>query len=507
VFVDADGHAVMNSIAAGQITLDLPDLAGQVLLALSDGSLGSIVERFPTVSLLHDTGAVADDRVTSDPTLTGRTAPGQPVTVYVDGTASFTVHADAQGQWTAAPAVGEGSHFALVSVTDPYGNVITNGANFNVVTTPPVVTISQAGASVGGSAAPGGLVTVDDGTAILGSATADAGGAWSLPLSLSTGTYTLTASEPDSAGNFGVASVTFDTASCFLAGTRISTHRGEIAVEDLAIGDLILTPDGDARPIRWIGRRAYPAWALARNPALRPVRITRSALAASVPERDLLLSPSHALAFATAHGRVLINAGMLVNGITITQDEAARDIHYFHVELDDHDILFAEGAPAETFLDADCRGLFANAAEFAALYPGADGAAVACLERVEDGLAFAEVLARLEGRAGMMPAEPPGPMRGFIEIEADGRIEGWVQDLANPDLPVLIEVVAGTAVLGRAVANIHRADLAAAGIGKGRHAYRIVLPEGTSCGQVTLRRQEDRTVLPQAEARERALAA
>jgi hypothetical protein len=98
-------------------------------------------------------------------------------------------------------------------------------------------------------------------------------------------------------------------------------------------------------------------------------------------------------------------------------------------------------------------------------------------------------------------------MRGFIDIEECGRIEGWVQDLANPDQPVLIEVVAGTEVLARGVANIHRADLAAAGIGMGRHAYRITLPEGASCGQVTLRRQEDRIALPRANARERSLAA
>jgi hypothetical protein len=184
-----------------------------------------------------------------------------------------------------------------------------------------------------------------------------------------------------------------------------------------------------------------------------------------------------------------------------------QDIHYFHVELDGHDVIFAEGAPVETFLDADCRGMFANAAEYGVLYPGASCAVVACLPRVEDGLAFATVLARLEGRAGVMPADAPGPMRGFIDIETDGRIEGWVQDLANPNQPVLIEVVAGGELVARAVANLYRADLAASGVGSGRHAYRIVLPDWTAYGMVTLRRQEDRTVLPRADANEQQRAA
>jgi len=72
---------------------------------------------------------------------------------------------------------------------------------------------------------------------------------------------------------------------------------------------------------------------------------------------------------------------------------------------------------------------------------------------------------------------------------------------------VLIEVVAGTKVLARTVANVYRPDLAAASIGKGRHAYHIALPDGTTCGMVTLRRQEDRAALPRADARKPPLAA
>ena len=91
-------------------------------------------------------------------------------------------------------------------------------------------------------------------------------------------------------------------------------------------------------------------------------------------------------------------------------------------------------------------------------------------------------------------------MRGFIDIAEGDRIEGWVQDMANPDQPVLIDVVAQGRVIGRAAANIHRPDLAAAGIGDGRHAFRIALPDAFAAAGVTVRRHEDGALLPLAGA-------
>lgn len=137
---------------------------------------------------------------------------------------------------------------------------------------------------------------------------------------------------------------------CFLRGTRILTVAGERRVEDLAAGDLVPTAFGGMRPIQWIGRfrrvrsDASKPWVK----AARPVRIARSALAPDVPHSDLYVTQGHALLFDD----VLIPAGSLVNGTTILLHPACdrSELEFFHVKLETHDVIYAEGAPCETLL-------------------------------------------------------------------------------------------------------------------------------------------------------------
>ncbi|HEV8677950.1 MAG TPA: Hint domain-containing protein, partial [Stellaceae bacterium] len=164
---------------------------------------------------------------------------------------------------------------------------------------------------------------------------------------------------PDGAGGTELTPV------CYCRGTLILTPAGEVAVEDLAIGDLVMTLSGAARPVKWIGRRAYDGRFVADNRAVLPVRITAGALADGVPARELRVSPGHALYFDGE----LVRAEHLLNGATIVQEAAGERVEYFHIELETHDILFADGAPAESYADCDNRGKFHNAGEFAALYP------------------------------------------------------------------------------------------------------------------------------------------
>jgi lipopolysaccharide export system protein LptA len=145
--------------------------------------------------------------------------------------------------------------------------------------------------------------------------------------------------------------------ACFLAGTSLTTAAGEVAVEDLAPGMLVATIAGKLAPIRWIGRRRYDPAALeiGRDKVL-PIIIRAGALGENLPRRDLMVSPEHCLYV----GAALIPARMLVNGRSIVQRRSLEPIDYIHVELDEHAILLAEGAAAESY-----REIGNNRAEFA----------------------------------------------------------------------------------------------------------------------------------------------
>jgi fibronectin-binding autotransporter adhesin len=194
--------------------------------------------------------------------------------------------------------------------------------------------------------------------------------------------------------------VTEDTTPCYCRSTRILTDKGEVAVEGLAIGDRVVTISRATKPIKWIGHRAYDGRFVAGNRAMLPVRIAAGALADGVPARDLLVSPGHALFI----DGVLVRAEQLVNGATITQETAVDRVEYFHIELDAHDILIADGAPAESYIDCDNRGKFHNAADFARLYPDDDRPRWQyCAPLLEWGSPEPDAIrARLMGRAGAL---------------------------------------------------------------------------------------------------------
>ena len=153
--------------------------------------------------------------------------------------------------------------------------------------------------------------------------------------------------------------------ACFCRGTLIRTPDGEAPVETLQRGDRVMTTDGVALPISWIGLRRVSA--LFADPVrCWPIRVKAGALAENVPSRDLLLSPDHALLV----GDVLIQVGALVNGTSIVRETSVPQLFtYYHVELDDHSLILAENTPAETFVDNVDRLGFDNWAEHEALYP------------------------------------------------------------------------------------------------------------------------------------------
>jgi hypothetical protein len=154
--------------------------------------------------------------------------------------------------------------------------------------------------------------------------------------------------------------------NCFLAGTRIRTPQGEVSVEELTIGDVVSTLSGPL-PVKWIGRQIFRKAASSAWPKIvAPIRVARFALADQYPLRDLYLSPAHSL-FVDG---VLIPVRHLVNDRSIApaRMDDRQVIEYFHVELETHEVLFAEGAPAETGLATDNRERFCNFVEYERLY-------------------------------------------------------------------------------------------------------------------------------------------
>jgi hypothetical protein len=175
---------------------------------------------------------------------------------------------------------------------------------------------------------------------------------------------TLQVSVTDQAGNTSSKSVNIDV-TCFMPGTLIRTAAGEVPVEKLEIGDLVLTHEGRSVPVRWIGRQTVST-IFANKDRVLPIRVKAGALAENVPSRDLLVSPDHAILVEGA----LIQAGALVNGSSILRERnVPRIFTYYHIEVDDHSLILAENTPAETFVDNVDRLGFDNWAEYEALYP------------------------------------------------------------------------------------------------------------------------------------------
>jgi hypothetical protein len=179
---------------------------------------------------------------------------------------------------------------------------------------------------------------------------------------------------------------------CFLKGTRIQTADGPRRVEDLAIGDLLPTKFGGVRPIQWIGKYPYrksdpsKPWAK----AVRPVRIARSAIEQNVPHADLYVTRAHALYI----DGILVPAGSLINDTTIQLCGGYEhdELEFYHVKLETHDVIYAEGAEVETLLRVDEAAV--NFADYLRRYGSAVKEETTCAPLILNG-ARQEIKSRL----------------------------------------------------------------------------------------------------------------
>jgi hypothetical protein len=167
-------------------------------------------------------------------------------------------------------------------------------------------------------------------------------------VALSTGEFRL---EPDATGG------TLVELACYVQGTRILTASGERAVEDVRVGDVV--PDLLSQRLRrvvWRGCKTVFPSGHARTADMRPVRVRAGAFGPGMPHRDLVLSPDHCL----LRGGLLVPVRRLIDGRRIVREQV-DSITYWHIELDAHGVLLAEGLPAESYLDCGDRAGFAIA--------------------------------------------------------------------------------------------------------------------------------------------------
>lgn len=148
-------------------------------------------------------------------------------------------------------------------------------------------------------------------------------------------------------GGTGNGGVPWDVLICFARGTRILTPSGEVAVEDLSVDNEVVTLDSGGQKIRWIGHRSVPA-----KGKHAPVEIRAGSLG---NQRDLMVSPNHRMMISSEHAELLFgNSEVLVAAKDLVNDNNIRirpggDVEYFHILLDKHEIIYAEGALTESF--------------------------------------------------------------------------------------------------------------------------------------------------------------
>lgn len=173
--------------------------------------------------------------------------------------------------------------------------------------------------------------------------------ATTIPLEPNT-TYVYTAES-----NFNGNSEPYANFVCFVSETLIETKSGEVSVEELQVGDFVITMDNGQQAIRWIGSRTLDSIDLVTHPNLRPIRIRAGALAPGLPHRDLLVSPQHRVLVRSIVAQrmfgvleVLVPAKKLLDldGVDIETD--AMSVTYHHFLFDRHEVVFSNGAPTES---------------------------------------------------------------------------------------------------------------------------------------------------------------
>ena len=317
-----DGSVVTVDATSGIEIGGAPSVAGAVAV----GAVGTLaLEAAKIEAAVVDNGALTALVNLGASSLAVGTGPI--ITGALSGTGSvhvghgYTMEVGSANGFSGAVTIDAGGALRIDAGTPPTGPITMGGG-----------TLDLRGLSFGA----GPAVAYAGGTLTVGADTLDVTGT-----GLSAASFHVSA---DAGGGTQIVDV-----ACYAAGTRIATEHGEVAVETLQPGDRVRTHGGRIAPVRWVGQTTVDVRAA---PHAVPVCIAAGAFAPGLPRRDLLVSGDHAIAL----DGVLIPARKLANGATIRPFTSVAAITYVHVELDRHDLLLAEGLPAESYLDTGNRG-------------------------------------------------------------------------------------------------------------------------------------------------------
>jgi len=140
---------------------------------------------------------------------------------------------------------------------------------------------------------------------------------------------------------------------CYTKGTLIATNQGERLIEDLVPGDMLLTVSGEYAPLKWVGHRKVNCTALTEPTNAWPILMKQGSFGNGLPQRDLYLSPLHSVYV----DNIFVPAVDLINELSITQEQVT-EVTYYHLELPVHNVIFAEGLAAESYLADHNRSFF-----------------------------------------------------------------------------------------------------------------------------------------------------
>jgi hypothetical protein len=269
--------------------------------------------------------------------------------------------------------------------------------------------------------------------------------------------------------------------ACFLSGTLISTKNRKVPVQELVIGDKIIASDNREHIIKWIGRRTYRQPFKKNDRTIFPICICKSAFSDNIPSENLFLSPEHSILIEN----LLVPSKFLVNGKSIKIIDNLSEISYYHIELDNHELILAENTKVETFIDAGSRKIFENHDEFLHLYPDNRSEIRTLrfpkLEKAEDAKWIRDKLAARAGCKMSYQNNHVKPrFQGFLDDASPAHIRGWAWLPDLPNVSAELEVFVDNEFLTKITASQFRADLLNARIGNGCHGFELYfLPQLT----------------------------